>query len=297
MNERNQELIVDLIGGRLSLDEERAAFARIENDPDFRAEYETQISAISMLEASSTPLMTPDERSTLHAVLRQQLHLDDTPVPIVAVTSRWQRWWAPLGGLAVAAAVVVGAVVILPGVLSSSDSDGSFETASAEIATTAPNASLGDGLAEESEDHSGGADAAAPQATESAVAGGSTADEDVPSTTTAAAYDAAEAPTALPYLSDVNLEALERELASDPESLRNGISTPSSKSSELDPSQVEACLDSLRADDTASSFSPIATTTYEGTESVVVSVSPPEGAPFLVVFAGASCRELASTQG
>lgn len=297
MNERNQELIVDLIGGRLSLDEEREAFARIENDPDFRAEYETQISAISMLEASSTPLMTPDERSTLHALLRQQLHLDDTPVPIVAVTSRWQRWWAPLGGLAVAAAVVVGAVVILPGALSSSDSDGSFETASAEIATTAPNASLADGLAEETEDQNGGADAAAPQATESAVAGGSTADEDVPSTTTAAAYNAAEAPTALPYLSDVDLEALESELSSDPESLRNSISTPSTKSSELDPSQVEACLDSLRADDTASSFSPLATTTYEGTESVVVSVSPSEGDPFLAVFAVDSCRELASTQG
>jgi hypothetical protein len=297
MNERNQELIVDLIGGLLSLDEERAAFTRIENDPDFRADYETQLSVISMLEASSTPSMTPDERSTLHAALRQQLHLDDTPVPVVAVTSRWQRWWAPLGGLAVAAAVVVGAVVILPGALSSSDSDGSFETASAEIATTAPNASLGDGLAEETEDQSGGADAAAPQATESAVAGGSTADGEVPSTTTAAAYDAAEAPAALPYLADVDLEVLESELASNPESLRNSVPTPSSKSSELDPSQVESCLDSLRADDAASSFSPIATTTYEGTESVVVSVSPSEGDPFLAVFAVDSCRELTSTQG
>ncbi|MCJ7781281.1 MAG: hypothetical protein MUQ27_10700, partial [Acidimicrobiia bacterium] len=100
-----------------------------------------------------------------------------------------------------------------------------------------------------------------------------------------------------PYLSDIDLEALERELSSDPESLRNSISTPSTKSSELDPSQVEACLDSLRADDTASSFSPLATTTYEGTESVVVSVSPSEGDPFLAVFAVDSCRELASTQG
>ncbi len=305
MNERNQELIVDLIGGRLSRDEELEALARIENDADLRSEYQAQMSAVSILRASSTPSMTPEERSTLHAALRRQLHLDDSPVPVVAGPSRWQRWWAPLGGLAVAAAVVFGAVVVLPGALSGDDSDGSFAMVSAEIDTTVPDASAADGFAGDAQTGvndaadagAGDAEAAPPEVSESALAGGTSADEEIRSTTTAAAYDAAEAPADIPYLSVVDLDALESELTSNPESLRNSISTPSTKSSAFDVSQVSACLDLLRADDTASSYLPIATTTYEGTGAVVVSVSPLEGDSFLAAFALDSCTELANTRG
>lgn len=297
MNERNQELIVDLIGGRLSQDEERTALARIKADPGLRAEYEAQMSVVSMLGASSTPSMTPEERSTLHAALRQHLRLADAPVPVAAVPPRWRRWWAPIGGLAVAAAVVIGAVVVLPGALSGDESDGAFDIASAEIATTVPSTSLTEDIATVTEDEGTGdnsAGAAAPEATESAPEEEASADAETQAVDT---YDAAIAATSLPYLADVDLDALESELASDPESLRNGISAPSTKSLELDTPLMEACLDTLRAADTTSSFSPIATTTYEGTVAVVISVSPSEGDPFLTVFAVASCVKLASTEG
>ena len=295
MNEHTQELIVDLLGGRLSQDEERAALANIRNDPALRAEYETQIAALSILDATSTPSMTPEERSTLHAALRQQLRLDASPVPVVATPSRWQRWWAPIGGLAVAAAVVFGAVVVLPGTLSGDDSDGGFAMVSAEITSVPPASPLADDLADAAEVP--GADEMAPQATESATDGGMTAGEEALPTTTAAAYDAAIAPTGLPYLVDVDLEALGNQLSSDPESLVNRAAPPSEKLAELDSPGIEACLASLRVGDTASKISPIATTTYEDTEAVVLSISPSDGDPFLAIFSVDSCRELISTKG
>ncbi|MEA3510388.1 MAG: hypothetical protein U9R51_03030, partial [Actinomycetota bacterium] len=157
MNERNQNLIIDLIGGRLSPDEERTALSRIEGDPNLLAEYTAQMSALSILESSKRPMMTKDERATLHETLRRQLHLDDSTAPVVAAPSRLQRWWAPIGGLAVAAVVIVGAVVVLPNTLSGSDSDTVFEAALAETTTTAPSASLTEDLAGIAEDE--GADA------------------------------------------------------------------------------------------------------------------------------------------
>lgn len=305
MNERNQELIIDLIDGRLSPDEERVAMTRIENDPALHAEYETQMSAISMLGASSTPSMTPAERSTLHTSLRRQLRLDDAPVPVAAAPSRLQRWWAPLGGLAVAAAVVLGAVVVLPGTLSGSDSRETIAMDSAEVETTVPITSLTDdfaGKTDEQNADAGGAEAGATDAEtpvpESADAGGISSDEEIQPTTTAESYDVvAEPPIDLPYVSDVDLVALEDELASNPDALNSRQMTPPTEPSELDASRVEACLDTLWSDDSSSSLFPLATTTYEGTAAVVVSVSPSEGDPFLAVFALDSCRELASTRG
>jgi len=297
MNERNQELIIDLLGGRLSLNEERRALTRIENEPDLRAEYEAQISAISILNASGTPMMTADERTALHASLRRQLHLEDAPVAVVAAPSRWQRWWAPIGGLAIAAAVFVGAVVVLPGALSGSDSDGTFELASAAITTTAPSATLTEDVAgtfadEDTGDNSAGA--AAPEATESALEEESSADAETQAVDT---YEASIAPLDLPYLMDVDLDALENALASDPESLRSSPTPSSSKSTEFDDGRADACLESLRVDNPSSEIFPIAFTTYEDTASVVVSVSPSDGNGFLAVYSVALCLQLASTQG
>ncbi|MEA2023291.1 MAG: hypothetical protein U9N79_03250 [Actinomycetota bacterium] len=321
MNELNQELIVDLIGGRLSPEEERSALTRIENDSDLRAAYETQMSALSALGASPLPSMTPEERSTLHAALRHQLYLDDVPVPVVAAPSPWQRWWAPLGGFAVAAAVVVGAVVILPGALSQDDAREDVAMLSTEISTTAPISPLADDVGGAIE--SGDADAAAPEATtfttsvpnaataedladdaeaappvaaEDSIDEGASADDEVESTTTAASSDVVIVPISLPHLSDVDLDVLEEQLASNPDSLTGRQEPPSAKSSEPDASQIDACLDSLRANDTASSFSPIATTTYEGTAAVVVSVSSLDENSFLAIFAVDSCLELVSTR-
>jgi len=296
MNERNQELIVDLLGGRLPPEEELTALARIDSDPDLRAEYEAQMSAMTLLSASETPMMTADERASLHAALRLQLHLDDATVRVVAAPSRWQRWWAPLGGLAVAA-VIVGAVVVLPDVLSDGDSIGDFETASAELTTTVPSASLAEDLSGGVEDENTGdetAGAAAPEASESTSDGESSPDTDVQS---AEAYDAAAPPDALPYLTDVDLDLLESDLASNPEVLRSDPSPSSAKSADVDADRVSACLDSLRADNSSSEIFPIALTSYEGTESIVVSVSPSGGENSLAIYSVVLCRELASTQG
>ena len=290
MNERNQELIVDLIGGRLSPYEERAALTRIENDPDLRAEYEAQMSAISVLGASSLPTMTAEERTTLHAALRRQLNLADAQVPVLAAPSRWQRWWAPIGGLAVAAAVVFGAVVVLPGALSENDSSDTFEAASAPVTTTTPSASVAED--EGTGDNSAGA--SAPEATESAPEGDYSGDAE---TQAADTYDGAAVGAALPYLTDLDLNTLESDLDSDPAALRNSTPPPPAKSAELEAEQVDACLESLRADSPTSEISPIALTTYEDTESVVVSIAPSGGDAFLAVYGVALCRELDSTQG
>lgn len=299
MNERNQELIVDLLGGQLSPTEERSIRARIESDPELRSEYDTQMSIISLLDASSIPSMTMEERSTLHAALRQQLHVDNSPAPVVAAPSRWQRWWAPIGGFAVAAAVIVGAIVVLPGALSTEDSDGSFEVASAEITTTAASSSADapPGEVETQGTDDGGDGDTAPDVAESGLAGGAAPDEEMQASET---FDAAGAPLALPYVTDIDLDALESDLASDPESLRNSTPPTSSKSSEFDDTQVaqsDDCLESLTTGDTASFFAPIAMTTYDGVPAVVVSVSPSEGDSFLAVFSLDLCREIASTQG
>ncbi|MFV9672218.1 MAG: hypothetical protein ACNYZH_03245 [Acidimicrobiia bacterium] len=297
MNERNQNLIIDLIGGRLSPDEQRRALNRIEEDSNLRAEYEAQMSALSILEASVQPMMTADERATLHATLRRQLHLDDSPVPVVAAPSRWQRWWAPIGGLAVAAAVIVGAVVVLPNTLSGSDSDTTFEAASAEITTTAPSASLTEDLAGVAEDEGTGensAGAAAPEATEGAPDEATSEDAE---TQAADTYEAATTTLSLPYLMDVDLGLLEDDFDSNPDALRSDPAPSSSKSVESDTVRVDACLDSLRADSPTSEIFPIALTDYEGTESVVVSVAPSSGNSFLAVYSVTLCLELASTQG
>jgi len=297
MNDRNQELIVDLLAGHLSPNEEHATLARIERDPDLRAEYEAQVSTISFLGATSPPMMTTGERASLHASLRRQLHLDDSPVPVVVAPSRWQRWWAPIGGLAVAAAVVVGAVVVLPGALSDNSSATSFEMASAEITTTAPSASVTEDVAGALEDEGAGGDragTAAPDATDTAPNEESSADAETQAVDT---DEAAIPPPPLPYLTDVDLDVLESELASNPEFLWSDDPPPSSKVTELGADQVDICLESLRVDDPSSEIFLIALTTYQDTESIVVSVTPSAGDGFLAVYSVTLCQELASTRG
>lgn len=293
MNDRMQELVVDLIDGRLSAHDERVARTRIDADPAFRAEYEAQLSIISVLEASPTPMMTSEERSSLHTALRRQLHLDETPAPVVAAPPRWQRWWAPVGGFAVAAALLVGAVVVLPGSLSETDSGASVDVALDETTTIATSGASSEEFVDRIEVE--GVGDGEKGATDSAVAGGeASADTEDPSAQT---YDAVSALPSLPYLTAVDLDTLEREFSSDTDLLSRRLSESSTKASAAEFSLVEACLDMLRAEDSISAFSPIATTTVDGTTAVVVSVSPGEGDPYLAVLDVGSCQEIAITRG
>ena len=81
--------------------------ARVAADPELQSEYETQLAVSSLLGDAPAPTMTAAERSELRTALRQQLNLHEAPPPAVVAPSRWQRWWAPVAGLAAAAAVIV----------------------------------------------------------------------------------------------------------------------------------------------------------------------------------------------
>jgi hypothetical protein len=167
--------------------------------------------------------------------------------------------------------------------------------AAAETTTTA--ASTTDDVAGGVEGESAGdqgAGVAAQESLETAPVEEDSADAE---TQAAESFDTASVASALPYLPDVDLDMLENDLTSDPDSLRNSTPPSPTKSAEPDPSQVDACFDSIRADDPLSEISPIALTAYEGVESVVVSVTPSDGDSFLTVYGVAECRALASTQG
>ena len=138
MNDQDRDLIAALAEGRLGTDAAEAATARIEADPELTAEYTDQVAALEFLGSGTAPRMTVAERTTLHENLTEQLGL--VPTPTRAPARRRTPWWAPVFGLATAAAVVV-AVVIFPG--SSSDqfaevsADGARDTATVSETTAA----------------------------------------------------------------------------------------------------------------------------------------------------------------
>jgi anti-sigma-K factor RskA len=125
MNDQDRDLIIALAQGHLSTDAAEEANARIEGDPELASAYAEQILALDHLSSLAAPQMSVDERSGLHANLTEQLGLvrvaDTPPAP----AKRKATWWAPVFGLATAAAVVA-AVVILPG-----SADDSFDDVSA----------------------------------------------------------------------------------------------------------------------------------------------------------------------
>ena len=102
MSEHDLDLITELINGHLTPDERRAALSRLAADPELQSEYETQLAVASLLSEAPPPTMTAAERSGLRVTLRQQLNLEDASAPVVVASSRWQRWWAPVTGLAAA---------------------------------------------------------------------------------------------------------------------------------------------------------------------------------------------------
>lgn len=287
MSEHDLNLITDLISGRLSPSERAEALQYVASNPALQSQYETQIATASLLHDLPSPAITPEERSTLHASLRHQLHLDDAPVPAAApAPSRWQRWWAPVTGLAAAAAVIVGAVVILPG----GGSDDSFEAVSAALSETT--------VASQSADTStgGGADSDGALADEAAT---TTAPAAAETTTTAASAEefAGEAPpTSLPHVPDGDLDSIALAYAGDPESLARGFdSLTKNGTSDADPG-IDACRAEASSADDTSVIVPVATTVVDGAEAVVLSVTPPGSEAYLVALDLTTCEELASTR-
>jgi len=292
MSDHDLDLIAELINGHLSPDERRAALARVAADPELRSEYETQVAVASLLSETPAPTMTADERSEMHTALRQQLNLDDSPAPVVAANSRWQRWWAPVTGLAAAAAVIIGVVIVLP----DSGSDDSLQFAAAEVTSTVQ-ASRNDGA-----DVGGSADAA-DGADEGMTTTTAAASEELAPTFTAedstdgALESAGEpSPEALPHIPDVNLNELGLAYAEGADEFEDELNKSSTVPDPVTTSAAGVCLDGAGDGENEGSLSIVATATINGVDVVVVSVTPSIEEPYLVALDANTCEELASTR-
>jgi hypothetical protein len=228
--------------------------------------------------------MTPSERARLHESLRAQLHLEDPSPAPVPTSSRWNRWLAPIGGLAVAA-VIVGAVVILPGTFSGGDSDGSLEVA---LSPTTTAVAVGEAPEPASVTESG---AAIPSADATGTFDSSTLSvqaDDEPE-------NAAAAPLTIPYIPVTSLEDLATSYASGlPDDL---ASSPSEERSGAPVDQGIACLDAVTAALPGATVRPVALTSLEDVDVLVVAVTPPDADTYLAAYSLWSCEPVSDTRG
>ncbi|GMQ85472.1 MAG: hypothetical protein BMS9Abin07_1038 [Acidimicrobiia bacterium] len=122
MNDNERDLIVSLLDGALSPTAQAEVRARLEIDVEMKAAYDEQLAVSTTLRSSPAVSMSAADRDELHGELRAGLFLDEATVAAGVATParRWSRWWAPLTGLATAA-VIVTAVVVLPGTFGDED--------------------------------------------------------------------------------------------------------------------------------------------------------------------------------
>jgi hypothetical protein len=135
MNDQDRDLIAALAQGQLSKPAAEDAIARIETDSELASEYVDQVTALQFLQSASPPVMTPAERSTLHANLTEQLDLLPAAPPTPSSSKKRVQWWVPVFGFATAAAVVA-AFVIFPG-----SSQDTFQEVSADLESGAESSS------------------------------------------------------------------------------------------------------------------------------------------------------------
>jgi len=180
MNDRDRHLIVSLLDGALSASEQEEVRARLQIDAEMRAAYEEQLAVSTTLRSAPAVSMSADERNELHGALRAGLFLDETTTvaPIAAPARRWSRWWAPLAGLATAA-VIVTAVVVLPGMFGGEEAAElvSAQAPQTTAAATAPSLEA-DPPAGVAEDSAGERQAQEPTSTTAAAAAAETAEPD-----------------------------------------------------------------------------------------------------------------------
>jgi hypothetical protein len=180
MNNRDRHLIVSLLDGALSPTEQEEVRARLQIDPEMRVGYEEQLAVSTTLRSAPAVSMSADERNELHGALRAALFLDDTAAvaPVAAPARRWSRWWAPLAGLATAA-VIVTAVVVLPGMFGGEEAAELLSAPAPQTTAAATAPSLeADPLAGVAEDSAGERQAREPTSTTVAAAAAETAEPD-----------------------------------------------------------------------------------------------------------------------
>lgn len=172
MNDRDRHLIVSLLDGALSPTEQEEIRARLQIDAEMKAAYDEQLAVSTTMRSAPAVSMSADERNELHGALRAGLFLDDTTAvaPVAAPGRRWSRWWAPLAGLATAA-VIVTAVVVLPGMFGGEEAAElvSAPAPQTTAAATAPSLEA-DPLAGVAEDSAGERQAQVPTSTTGAAA-------------------------------------------------------------------------------------------------------------------------------
>lgn len=292
MSDHDLDLITELINGRLSPDERRAALARVAADPALRSEYETQLAVATLLGEAPSPTMTAAERSGLHAALRQELHLDNAPAPVPLAPSRWQRWWAPVTGLAAVAAVIIGAVIILP----ENGTDDSVQFAAAEVTSTIQASRSDEAEAGGSADSLASADE--EQTTTTAAASEELAPLAASEFSIAGTLEATDAasPRSLPHVPDVALEQLALAYAEGPDEFEDELNKSAESSDPVATSEVSACVDGSADAAGEASLSIVATGTIGGVDVVLLLVTPQTGDPYLVAIDVSTCRELASSR-
>ncbi len=280
MRDSDLTLIIDLIDGRLPPEEEKAALAVIEADPELRSAYRTQVAIVGELAGAPAPSMTPSERETLHAELKTQLQLDEVPAVVASAPSRWNRLIAPLVGLAVGAAAIFGAVVVLPGTLS-----GGADEANLALSETTTTAAAGTQMA----DSTVATAEAAPEApAEDGVLSESGADE--------VAGGAGDAAAGIPFVAGVELAELAVSYESGAALFDESAVKRSGDDVVVNDERLASCIERLSTGATGSAITPLMTTVYEGLPSVIVAVAPPSGSDYLVVYALDACEEIATTR-
>jgi hypothetical protein len=147
MNDRDLNLIVDLIESQLSASEAETALARITGDPELSTAYAEQIAVHTSLSELPLAAMTVTERDALNSALVSQLQLE-TETAMVPVVPRRKAWWIPVVGVATAA-VAVTAIFVMPGLSGSDDSSTETTIVVASAAEQAPqDSATDDGTAE-----------------------------------------------------------------------------------------------------------------------------------------------------
>jgi hypothetical protein len=292
MNVRDQELIVDLIDGRLDSREEQAAFARLERDAEFRAAYESQSAIAALLVDAPAATMTTTERSTLHAALKRDLHLEPAAPTAATPPSRRRRWLAPIGSLAAAAAVFAGLVVMLP-----RGADDAADVAM-DVTTTSPAAETfesrsTDPTAGELSTTTGVQEGVAPAGAPDESAAGESSGEDVEES---GAGVAEVQGFEIPHVPVVDLDLLTGSLDDVRQSMLEQASDAGASADTAD-GRLDACLATLGGSPGILSVEALATTAHDGADAVVVAITPSEGTPSIGLYTLDTCTEVGRTQG
>ncbi len=283
MNDSDIEIVLALAQGRLSGQAEQDALSRIEADPELANELAIQIDAIKLVQSVSSPAMTAVERSTLHANLIEQLHLEPTSAPAAPVR-RKLSWWQPVVGLASVAALVL-AIVVVPDMFDSSN-----DSSGADFAVVARESPTGEGGTGAGEFSTTTAAASSVDSVESFDQPASGADDgSLVDVGFLNVYEVTEQD--LPDLLDIVVTERSSPELSDEKLARSRLSA----FAPIELAVVTSCLDTLSEELPDAELIPLGVTTGEGGQVVHFGVDPGTGVDRLVSVDLDACSVVGTT--